>query len=272
MPQIISSMLLFCVLAYGVIGTVGTIFPAFAVSPFHILSQAQAQTQTEPELSNEPRTVRIIRLQHRDTESISNAIRPLLANGASLGQMDNALILASTAANLNEIEQIISQLDIPRRFLLVSVDFNYQPAYSTGNNQLRTETATEGQIQRLRLLEGEQAVVDQIQNQISTGVNVFNPGLTIQEEQMQSRRLILLSAEVIDEQIILSMDVLTEDRNNQTGSTRRLTTRIPIEPGEWLVINPADEPAGPDNVTSLSTRNSTRNDEALIAVNVELQP
>lgn len=242
-------MVLFCLLAIGGPG----------------LAQAQAQS----EYINEARAVSIIRLQHRDTKTISEAIKPLLANGASLGQMDNALIIATTAANLIEIEHIIDQLDIPRRSLLVSVDFNYPSSNSVGNDLLQTGTPAERQIQRIRLLEGEQAMLDQSRNQINTGVNVFNPGLTISQEQQESRRLILLSAEFINEQLILDMNVLTAERTRLAdNASRQLATRISVEPGEWLVINPADESTTPENVETISTRNDT----GLIAVRVELQP
>lgn len=65
--------------------------------------------------------LRVIELRHATPEALLPAIQPLLAPGEGLSAYRNALIVDADAARLARIEQLVRELDVPLRNLLIQV-------------------------------------------------------------------------------------------------------------------------------------------------------
>jgi type II secretory pathway component GspD/PulD (secretin) len=75
---------------------------------------ALAATAAEPEL-------RVFTLKYRLAGEVIPVIRPLLARGESVSGVDAKLIVRAGAATTAQIEQLLAEIDVPRRNLRISV-------------------------------------------------------------------------------------------------------------------------------------------------------
>lgn len=73
-----------------------------------------------------------LNLRYRTAEQIIPDLRPMLAPGAALTGKGELLFIRTTAANLDEIRQLIAVLDRPVRRLLISVRQGGQQTYDQG--------------------------------------------------------------------------------------------------------------------------------------------
>lgn len=93
---------------------------------------------------NENRAViEIIPIEHRDPLFIKEQLAPALDVRGSIGLVDDKLIIASTAGNLEQLREIINESDVPARRLVVSVDFNHGSVRSAASAQ-QSAQALEG--------------------------------------------------------------------------------------------------------------------------------
>lgn len=65
--------------------------------------------------------VRVIPLKHRLAEEVVPLLRPLLAPGESVTGMDSRLIVRVSPRTLSQMEQVLAEVDTPRRNLRISV-------------------------------------------------------------------------------------------------------------------------------------------------------
>lgn len=89
-----------------------------------------------PPLAAESMKLEIIPLQSRPVTEVIPIVRPLLVKGGVVTGMNNRLIVKSTPANINAIKSILSQLDKPRRNLLISVKQNINDNINTRESSL----------------------------------------------------------------------------------------------------------------------------------------
>ena len=65
--------------------------------------------------------VRVIPLKHRLADEVVPLLRPLLAPGESVNGMDSRLIVRVSPRTFAQVEQVLAQIDTPRRNLRISV-------------------------------------------------------------------------------------------------------------------------------------------------------
>jgi hypothetical protein len=176
------------------------------------LFSAAASGQSDPD---ERAAIEIISIDNRDPSSIRATLYPLLDPRGSIGQIDNKLVIATTASNLAQLRALILDTDIPRRRLVISVDFFH------GSGEL-SDTRQE----RVQAIEGDE-------------IRIVDPSLA---ENPDAPALLVL-AEIRDESVNVSFQL-----EHVGGFTGRYTMRLPL--GVWYVINPeddgVDEPEGTD--------------------------
>lgn len=93
--------------------------------------------------NSEHAAIEIISVEHRDPLYVRSQINPLLDPRGSIGLVDNKLIIASTAGNLQQLKALIADTDVPARRLVVSVDFDFGNP-RPGNTAQQSTQALEG--------------------------------------------------------------------------------------------------------------------------------
>ncbi len=84
----------------------------------------------------------IIPLQHRTTDEVIDIIRPLVSPGGSVAGMNNQLIIRTTAANLQEIRQVLESIDRAARRLRISVRQDVRTSGTSREQSVSGEYAT----------------------------------------------------------------------------------------------------------------------------------
>jgi len=171
---------------------------------------AQADGETQADAGSERAAIEIITIQNRDPAFVRAAIGSALDPRGSIAQVDNKLIVATTATNLRQLKQLIEQSDLPARRLVVSVDFDYaSPASSVFNGVSTTQ-------QSVQAIEGDTI-------SFSAGdASVAMPELTLTA---------IVQEDLADADIVIS---------NVPGFTG--LHRIQLTLGEWYIINPTESP------------------------------
>lgn len=94
--------------------------------------------------NSERAAIDIVTIEHRAPERVRRFLVDSLDPRGSIGQVDDKLIIATTAGNLAELKQVIEQQDIPPRRVVISVDFDHH-ATSAGTPSQFSETTVEGE-------------------------------------------------------------------------------------------------------------------------------
>lgn len=247
-----------------------TLLPSLALLGMLLCQWSLAQTPADQQA-----VVEIVRLQHREPESIRAAITPILDARGAISQIDNNLIISTSRANLAQLQTLIESLDVPRRQLRFSVDFAYgRPVVQTladGSTLTTVETNSplDNPLQSIVFTEGEFAFFSRSTStaQISP---VFGPlGLLLQQDSQRDGQSLSVSAEVRGERIALEI-AATAERTGLDGRTQTEVVNTSVEIGfnGWYVILDDVQPAARDAVTQITTTAVTPN----IAVRVEALP
>lgn len=171
---------------------------------------AQDDGETQADAGSERAAIEIITIQNRDPASVRAAIGSALDPRGSIAQVDNKLILATTATNLLQLKQLIEQSDLPARRLVVSVDFDHSGPVSSVFNGVSAAQ------QSVQAIEGD--TVSFSAGDASAGL----PQLTLTA---------IVQEDLADADIVIS---------NVPGFTG--LHRIQLTLGEWYIINPAESP------------------------------
>lgn len=162
-----------------------------------------ALAQSDP---GERAAIEIISIQFRDPGHIRQQITSSLDPRGSIGQIDNKLVIASTAANLALLKTMIDQADTRPRRLVVSVDFDHD-INDPFLNADRQQSAQAIEAEELYLIDSE--------------------------DSDEGPASILMLADVREQTVEVSYRL-----DNIPGFVGRHNVRIPL--GVWYVINPAE--------------------------------
>ena len=215
----------------------GICFSALVLLP----NALQAQSSSIP--ADQRAVIEIVRLQHRDPVLIRNVISPHLDERGAISQIDNNLIISTSRANLDELEALIDELDVPPRQLLIRVDFNYAAAnVQTADDGSQLETISTVQqdnpVQSMRVTEGEFTYFNRFQDspQISP---VFSPyGVQIQQDRQRSEQSVALKAEMRGETVALEFAASMIDAGNiEEGHS--LSSTLMVELNQWVPLQQA---------------------------------
>lgn len=212
------------------------------------LLSASTQAQNSSTPADRQAVIEIVRLQHRDPDQIRAAISPHLDERGAISQIDHNLIISTSRANLDELEALIDELDVPLKQLLIRVDFNYAAAsvqIADDGSQLNTISTRrpDHPVQNMRVTEGEFTYFNRYQDspQISP---VFGPyGLQLEQDRMRSEQSVAVKADVSGDYVTLefaaSMIQTGNGANVEQGQSLRSTVLVGLN--QWIPLQQAAE-------------------------------
>jgi hypothetical protein len=215
--------------------------------------------------------IEIVTLQYRDADSVREAITPFLDPRGALSQIDNKLIISTSTDNLSQLKSLITELDVPRQRLRISVDFQYADPNQTqagGSTIATTSTLTHSAtIRSLVLSEGEYAYFSTNSDTPSVSSVLTDQGLLLNQAQSPEGSSFAVSAQRRGSRFYLELSTLQSQSDDELVTTaRELNTRIEIDPNLWYVLNESSE------TSADGTKISTAETSELIAIKVELMP
>lgn len=218
--------------------------------------------------------IEIVRLQHRDPSQIRAAITPYLDERGAISQIDNNLIISTSRANLAQLEERIAELDIPRRQLRISVDFDYgrAPAPRIVDDASIATTVTtanpEDTVQSIVIAEGDFALFNPVSDTPIGGLGFAELAALLEQQGGNSSvRSISLTAQPRGTGAVLEIAALRSEPDlNGSSQTRVASSTMDVALNQWQVIAPTDPIAAPGSaIDSAIAAQAT-------AVRVELLP
>ncbi len=240
-------------------------------------------------------------MQRALPEQVLPAIQPLLSDGSSVQTFQNQLILNVTAAEYRTALELLQQLDVAARSLLISVrknsdrqtnasQYGVDGRIGSGNVQVRsgdtrssrteiygsnnTRTSQRDGTQQVRAVEGMPAFISAGTTQAVT---------TRSSPYGSTRELIPVesgfyaTARVIDNDVIIDIDQ-RDDRvqgrtiQTRTIQTQSIQTQVRGRVGEWISLGTLNNVERNENNGLTSTGRSSQSDRGDIALKVELSP
>ena len=175
---------------------------------------------------SERAAIEVISAQHRDPLFLKAELLSFLDPRGSIGQVDNKLIIASTAGNLQQLKDLITSIDVPARRLVVSVDFEFGGGSVDNANQ-----------QSSQALEGDTISFADVLPDVPEGLPVPSGQVTGDpsvEQAAQSRPQLSMTTAIRGDLAETEVEIV-----NVPGFSGSYLLSLQL--GEWYVINPALE-------------------------------
>lgn len=243
------------------------------------LSVGVSQNVAAQTPSGERAVIEIVRLQHRDPAPIRQAIEPLLDERGAISQIDNNLVISTTRSNLTELLALISELDVPRRQLRVSVDFRYgrpavtPPANGTTITTIATQDPADFPVQSIVLSEGEFAYFSLMNSNPRIGLRFAELGAVLGQQTEQAVSSLAVSAELRGSRAILSIAVAKSQPSFGNMESSVINSTLEVDFNTWQIVSSAtDNPYGASTATAQTQVLATTNIPEVVAVRVELLP
>ncbi len=232
--------------------------------------------------SGERAVIEIVRLQHRDPAPIRQAIEPLLDERGAISQIDNNLVISTTRSNLTELQELISELDVPRRQLRVSVDFRYgRPAAAISSpgadgssvTTVATQDPSDYSVQSIVLSEGEFAYFSLASSTPRTGLRFTELGAVLSQETSQTASSLAVGAELRGSRAILTIAAAQRQPTFGSVESSVVNSTLEVDFNTWQIVSSvADNPSALSTVSAQTQILATTNAPESVAVRVELLP
>lgn len=187
--------------------------------------------------------IEVIAIEHRAPESIRLLLLDELDARGSIGQIDDKLVIATTAGNLAELKTLIERQDIPPRRVVISADFNHNPALPNPLSRF-SEPTLEGQlIEFARYPAASQALTQEPASPEDLSADE-EPSVTESDSQQvasvaepatQPDIALIVSAEVQENIAAVLIEQVDPDG-------RALRYRMDVTVSEWHVLDPTSGP------------------------------
>lgn len=209
--------------------------------------------------NSERAAIEIVSIEHRAPLFVRSQLTPLLDSRGSIGVVDNKLVIATTAGNLQQLKAVIADTDIPARRLVVSVDFEYGGTRPDNTNQ-----------QSAQALEGDEV---SFSDKLPTGISGDAPSDVVLPQPQISISTIVRGDSI-------DADVELFNVAGFSGSHA-----LSLISGQWYVVNPvvetetlvdtapdADLADTPTSLAPQSVPDTTAPVTAVIAIRVDVLP
>lgn len=221
----------------------------------------------------------LLPLEHRSAEELLPAVQALLDEGETLVAHDNQLLVRASLERINELRGILSQLDVPARQLLISVDNGsgrmpgyrvLAPADAPARPAPRVITAGPSDLLQIRASEGQPAFLELTRSEPRLG---FTAGLDgtpylLDLESESGIGLHLVARLRGDRQVQLDLSArrgTTDPAHPGARDTLLGETRLNGRLGEWISV------AGSGDLLDRRDRLTTRGEESRpLRIRVEL--
>lgn len=208
-------------------------------------SQASAQVDA----SGQQAVIEIVRLQHRDPAQIRAAITPYLDERGAINQIDNNLIISTSRTNLARLEELIAELDIPRRQLRISVDFRYgrPPAPTLADDAAITTTPLpsppENTVQTIVVTEGEFAYFNLVGGNPVGGLRFTEIAALLEQQRLGDTQTLSLTAHPRDSGAVIEIAALQAEQDLNGNVQPRVVSRtLDVSLNQWHVVTPVPNP------------------------------
>jgi hypothetical protein len=200
-----------------------------------------AGTSLHAQAADNRAVIEILTLQHKDPLLVRSQIRQQLDPRGHIGQIDNKLVIATTAANLQELISLINQIDVPPRRLVVSVDFNFNNSSADSRSSIQ---ALEGE--QLRLAQSALSAADESASEQREQITPSEPEQTLPDAQSAAEARpapeIWMQADIRDNQAQLQVELLNVDGfSGRHPLTVELGIWMPLNQTETLDLDPDSE-------------------------------
>ncbi len=232
--------------------------------------------------SGERAVIEIVRLQHRDPAPIRQAIEPLLDERGAISQIDNNLVISTTRSNLTELQELISERDVPRRQLRVSVDFRYgRPAAAMSSpgadgssvTTVATQDPSDYSVQSIVLSEGEFAYFSLASSTPRTGLRFTELGAVLSQETSQTASSLAVGAELRGSRAVLTIAAAQRQPTFGSVESSVVNSTLEVDFNTWQIVSSvADNPSALSTVSAQTQILATTNAPESVAVRVELLP
>ncbi|KKO10596.1 hypothetical protein LCGC14_0020760 [marine sediment metagenome] len=219
-----------------------------------MLSTAVASVAQEG--TGERAVIDIIQIMHRDPGQIRESVRPVLDPRGSIGQMDDKLIIATTASNLLQIQDIIADTDVLPRRLVIGVDFAYSSELTGTDGNDANASVREGQ-QQSQAIEGQQLV--------------FIAGTDgTDDSEVSNPARITIAAEILPGDAAGNLASVNVILDNVPGLTGSHIMRVPLGVWQRIPVPVPETLDGTDNTVENGTDVSAAADDATSPINADV--
>ena len=196
----------------------------------------------------------VIPLQHRSGAEIQTLLQPLLAEGETIVDNHNSVIVKTLPARLENLRQTISKLDTPIQNLLISVMSSSQTTVeilnasdnANGMQGFNASTQTldaRQNLQQLRTLDGHAARIESRQLQSREDVDVYESvdgyrGFSTRTNPQQTGHGFSLTPHLLGHDEVMIAIEPWSDRMTNEGSiaSQYINTTLRVRLGEWIDI------------------------------------
>lgn len=234
-------------------------------------------------------------MRHALPEQVLPALLPQLSNGSSAQAYQGQLILNVSDAEYRGTLQLLEQLDVAARSLLISVrtagtsastnsQYGINGQIGSGNVQVRSgdgwSTRTEvraiqssqhsnsGGSQQVRAVEGMPAFIATGASYPVTRRSAYGSS----SEMIPVESGFYASARVIGDEVVIDIDQRDDHVQGRQINTQNIQTQARGRLGEWITIGGVQRSENDDQSDLLSRGSSMGNRNADIAIRVELAP
>lgn len=235
-------------------------------------------------------------MQRALPEQVLPALQALLSDGSSAQAYQNQLILNVTAAEYRAALELLQQLDVAARSLLISVrknsdtqtqesQYGIDGRIGSGNVQVRSGDSRSSRTeiyggnnnrssqrdgsQQVRAVEGMPAFISAGTTQTVT-TRSLPYGST--REMIPVESGFYATVRVLDNDVIIDIDQRDDRVQGRTIQTQGIQTQVRGRVGEWIPLGALNNAERNDNSGLTSTGRSAQSSRGDIALKVELSP
>lgn len=185
--------------------------------------------------------VEIVRLQYRSPDIIRSALTPYLDERGAISQIDHNLIISTSRANLNELERLIDQLDVPPKQLLIRVDFNYPEQSNQVADDAQLDDANtlrpEFTVQSMLVTEGEFSYFNRFQDSAQVAADFASYAEALAQDRQLLEQSIALKAEINGELATLEFAVSMLPMTTESDDTQRQSLNsVLVNLNQWIPL------------------------------------
>ncbi len=224
-----------------------------------------------------------IKLQHRSASSLIPLIAPLLNEQEAISGQNSLMLLKADHARYQELTEIIRQLDIPAKQLLIEVKLPSTLEYRNSQQQLNIVITSQGDsriangsrntistrsnnlIHKIRVLDGHQAsikdarLIPLLSRSLRFGQNPDNRGLALSYYEVASALIVnaQLHGNSATVKITSRQSSLDQESNSGVRSTSPSTT-IVVPLDQWTSLGGITQKSEKYGHTSFNTCSTER--------------
>ncbi len=236
--------------------------------------------------STQALTIQTFNLHNTTAASMIPVIEPLLPPGSAISGQGQQLIIRANAEDLNQIQQLLAQIDIPPQNLILSVSRTHHPGHDTEkalrDNVIVYNTQTKNRrdsTQQITVENGQAALITTGSAIPRRDYAVGYLGIARYSRYKNIRSGIIVTPTLVGDHVQLEINwqhqQLEDDRSQQLRETspvqkEKINTVMTVPLGEWtnVGLTSTRNPETPQATTYDTANVSHPNSDIYIKVNI----